>query len=338
MKLASLKEGGRDGTLIIVKRNLTEAAKVGHIAPTLQVAIENWDVIAPKLQAEFERLEAGEHPDAFPFVVDDLASPLPRAYQFLDGSVYLHHMKKARAARGAAMPPNYETDPLMYQALSHGFCGPTEPMRFPSEELKIDFEGEVAVVLDDVPMGVTAEEAGKHIKLIMLLNDYTLRALTKTELPKGFGFMQAKPTSSFSPVAVTLDELGEAWDGNTVHLPVVSNINGKWFGHPNAGQDMWFTYPQLIAHAARTRELAAGTIIAAGTVSNASDESGYGCISEAQTDEKLKYGAPKTNFLKFGDTVRVEMFDEDGNSIFGAIENQMAPFLTESVAVNSHAD
>ncbi len=330
MKLASLKEGGRDGTLIVVNRALTEAIKATDIATTMQAAIEEWDTTAPKLNEVFEQLEAGNHPDSFPLVVDDLASPFPRAYQFLDGSVYLHHMKKARAARGAAMPPNYETEPLMYQGMSHAFCAPTEPMTFPTDELLVDFEGEVVVVTDDVPMGVTPEEAGKHIKLLMLLNDFTLRALTKTELPKSFGFLQAKPNNAFSPVAITLDELGDKWDGQMPDVNVTSKINGEWFGSPNAAKDYWFSYPQLIAHAAKSRELSAGTIIGAGTVSNESDESGYGSISEAQTDEKFKHGSPKTGFLKFGDVVSVEALDDAGNSIFGAIVNEIAPYKRQS--------
>jgi len=286
MKLASLREGGRDGTLIVVNRALTEAVKATDVATTMQAAIEDWDTISPQLNMLFDQLEAGHCPAAFPLVVDDLASPFPRAYQFLDGSVYLHHMKKARAARGAAMPPNYETEPLMYQGMSHAFCDPTGPMHYPTDELLVDFEGEVVIVTDDVPMGVTPQEAGHHIKLLMLLNDFTARAKTKSELPKQFGFLQAKPTSSCSPVAITLDELEERWDGHMPDIDVTSKINHTWFGSPNAARDYWFDYPTLIAHAAATRELCAGTLIG----------------------------------------VSVEALDGDGHSIFGAIINEIAPY------------
>ncbi len=252
----------------------------------------------------------------------DAESPLPRAYQFLDGSVYLSHMRKARKARGAEMPPNFETEPLMYQAVSDGFIGPLDDMAFPTDELGVDMEAEVAVIVDDVPMGVTAGEAGKHIKLVMLLNDYTLRTLTKTELPKGFGFMQAKPTSGFSPVAVTPDELPQ-WDGQTLNLPLISSVNGKRIGAPHAGRDMYFTYPQLIAHAARTRKLGAGTILGAGTVANKDEAAGSSCIAEIRANEELEHGKALTPFLKFGDRVRIEMLDESGQTIFGAIDQKV---------------
>jgi fumarylacetoacetate (FAA) hydrolase len=322
MKLASLKSSSRDGVLVVVNRDLTRAVQATGIAATMQQAIEQWSDAAPRLQAVFERLQAGDCPGSFVLDVNQLASPFPRAYQFVDGSVYLHHMEKARKARGAAMPPNYQTEPLMYQAVSDAFCGPTEPMLLPSESLDIDYEAEVAVVVDDVPMGTAAAAASRHIKLVMLLNDYTLRALTKTELPKGFGFLQAKPTSAFSPVAVTPDELGDAWDGERLSLPLTSHVNGKLMGQPDAGQDMFFSYPQLIAHAARTRTLGAGTLIGAGTVSNR-DGGGYSCIAEARTDEEIEHGAPQTPFFRFGDTVRIEMFDKGGRSVFGAIEQRI---------------
>lgn len=323
MKLASLKTGGRDGTLVVVNRELTRAVKVPRIAPTMQIAIEGWDSIAPLLTAVFEQLQRGECPEAFAFDPQQLASPFPRAFQFLDGSVYLLHMEKARKARGASMPPNYKTDPLMYQGLSDGFLGPREPMRLPSEDLGIDYEAEVAVVVDDVPMGTPEHLAGSHIKLLMLLNDFTLRALTKTELPKGFGFLQAKPTSAFSPVAVTPDELGGAWDGSKLNLPLCSSINGRRMGQPNAGRDMFFTYPRLIAHAARTRTLGAGTIIGAGTISNEDPNAGFACIAEARTHEEIEHGEARTPFFNFGDVVRIEMFDSQGQSIFGAIEQRI---------------
>lgn len=323
MKLASIKNGSRDGSLVVVDKALTYAVCVPNIAATLQQALENWSEIAPKLTVAAQELESGRRADAFAFNPEQVASPLPRAYQFLDGSVYLHHMEKARKARGAEMPPNYKTDPLMYQGLSDRFDGPRDPMRIPDENLGLDYEAEVAVVVDDVPLGVTVEQAASHIKLVMLLNDYTLRSLTRTELPKGFGFVQAKPTSAFSPVAVTLDELGEAWDGNKLSLPILSTVNGRPMGRANAGRDMFFSYPQLIAHAARTRTLAAGTIIGAGAISNQDHEAGYACLAEARADEELSSGKAVTPWLGFGDTVRIEMLDAKGRSVFGAIDQRV---------------
>ncbi|MEO6273251.1 MAG: fumarylacetoacetate hydrolase family protein [Rhodoferax sp.] len=324
MKLASLKTGGRDGTLVVVSADLSRCVTVPHIAATLQQALERWSVCSTALAQVYADLQAGHCVQAFAMDVHQLASPLPRSFQFLDGSVYLHHMEKARKARGVAMPPNYKTEPLMYQGLSHAFDGPTDPMRLPSDDLEIDYEAEIAVVVDDVPMGVRVEDASAHIKLVMLLNDYTLRALTKTELPKGFGFLQAKPTSAFSPVAVTLDELGDAWDGNKLSLPLISAINGQRMGQPNAGKDMFFNYPQLIAHAARTRALCAGTIIGAGTVTNQDESGGFGCIAEARIHQELEHGEASMPWMRFGDIVRIEMLDAQGVSIFGAIEQAIA--------------
>ena len=325
MKLASLKSDSRDGRLVVVNAELTLAAEVPAIASTLQQALENWAVAAPLLQQAFEALQQGKSAGAFALDVHRLASPLPRAFQFLDGSVYLHHMERARKARGAEMPPNYKTDPLMYQGLSDRFDGPTDPMRLPSEDLGIDYEAEVAVVVDDVPMGVSEADAAAHIKLVMLLNDYTLRTLTRTELPKGFGFLQAKPTSSFSPVAVSPDELGVSWDGEKLSLPILSSINGRPMGRANAGVDMFFNYPRLIAHAARTRSLGAGTIIGAGAVSNLDRSTGYACVAELRAEEELSDGKAHTPWLRFGDVVRIEMVDPQGRSIFGAIEQTITP-------------
>jgi fumarylacetoacetate (FAA) hydrolase len=319
MKLATLKNGSRDGALAVVDRKLATCIRVPEVAKTLQQAIESWSVSAPKLQATYDRLNAGAAKGAEAFSPQQAESPLPRAYQFLDGSVYLSHMQKARKARGAEMPPNFETEPLMYQAVSDGFIGPLDGMAFPTDDLGVDMEAEVAVVVDDVPMGTTADQAGRHVKLIMLLNDYTLRTLTKTELPKGFGFMQAKPTSSFSPVAVTLDELPQ-WDGEKLNLQLISSINGKRIGAPHAGRDMYFNYPQLIAHAARTRKLGAGTILGAGTVANKDETAGCSCLAELRANEELEHGKAITPFLKFGDRVRIEMLDEAGQTIFGAID------------------
>jgi fumarylacetoacetate (FAA) hydrolase len=323
MKLASLKSGGRDGALAVVDRNLSMCVLRPHIAQTMQQAIESWSVLAPKLQAVYDQLNNGEIADAQPFVRQRAESPFPRAYQFLDGSVYLSHMQKARKARGAEMPANFETEPLMYQGMSDGFIGPLDDMLLPGDELGVDFEAEVAVVTDDVPMGTSVDEAAAHIKLIMLLNDYTLRTLTKTELPKGFGFMQAKPTSSFSPVAVTLDELPQ-WDGRTLNVRLSSTVNGHRIGAPHAGRDMYFSYPQLIAHAARTRKLGAGTIIGAGTVANKDESAGSSCIAEIRANEELADGKASTPFLRFGDRVRIEVLDDAGQTIFGAIDQQLA--------------
>ncbi len=322
MKLASLKNGQRDGSLVVVDRKLTTCVGVPQIALTLQQAIETWGVAAPKLKAVYDQLNAGTAAGAGPFSPQRAESPLPRAFQFLDGSVYLSHMRKARKARGAEMPANFETEPLMYQAVSDGFIGPLDDMPLPTDELGVDMEAEVAVMVDDVPMGITADQAGKHIKLVMLLNDYTLRSLTKTELPKGFGFMQAKPTSGFSPVAVTLDELPQ-WDGDKLNLPLISFVNGKRIGAPHAGKDMYFNYPQLIAHAARTRKLGAGTIIGAGTVANKDEAAGSSCIAELRANEEIENGKASTPFLKFGDRVRIEMLDEAGQTIFGAIDQKV---------------
>jgi fumarylacetoacetate (FAA) hydrolase len=325
MKLASLRDTSRDGSLLVVSRDLVRAVQVPSIAKTLQQAIEQWDRVRPLLQEVSDALHRQERSDAFALDPEALASPFPRAFQFLDGSVYLHHMEKARKARGAEMPPNYKTEPLMYQGLSDRFIGPREPMRIPDESLGLDYEAELAVVVDDVPMGTPASEAGRHIKLLMLLNDYTLRTLTRSELPKGFGFMQAKPTSAFSPVAVTLDEVGAAWDGDKLDRPILSSINGQAVGSANTGRDMFFTYPMLIAHAARTRSLSAGTIIGAGAVSNLDPQTGYACLAEKRADEELRDGKATTPWLKFGDRVRIDMLDARGASIFGAIDNVVTP-------------
>lgn len=322
MKLASLKNGGRDGVLAIVDRTLTTCITVPQIAATLQQAIETWATTAPKLKAVYDDLNAGNAVGAEAFKAERAESPLPRAYQFLDGSVYLSHMRKARKARGAEMPANFETEPLMYQAVSDGFVGATDDMPFPTDAFGIDMEAEVAVVLDDVPMGTTPAGAREHVKLVMLLNDYTLRTLTKTELPKGFGFLQAKPTSSFSPVAVTPDELPQ-WDGDKLNLRLISSVNGKRIGSPHAGKDMYFNYPQLIAHAARTRKLGAGTILGAGTVANEDESAGSSCIAEVRANEEIEHGKATTPFLRFGDRVRIEMLDESGETIFGAIDQKV---------------
>lgn len=325
MKLGSLARGGRDGTLVVVDGSLQRAVTVPQIAPDLRTALENWATTVAALEDIASQLEAGQCAGAFTLDPAALASPLPRSFQFLDGSVYLSHMEKARAARGAAMPPDHTTEPLMYQGMSDYFYPPTAPVRMVDEAHQIDIEAEVAVIVDDVPLGTTAAEAPAFVRLLMLLNDWSLRALTAREVPRGFGFVQSKPASAGSPVAVTPDELGAAWDGRKLSLPLMTTINGERFGAPDAGADMYFDYAELIAHAARTRALGAGTIIGAGTVSNRDSASGYGCIAEARSDEMLAGGAVTTPFLSFGDVVRIEMLDAGGDSIFGAIEQVVQP-------------
>ena len=327
MKLASLKQGGRDGTLIVVSRDLTKAVVADGIARTLQQALEDWHNAAPRLNALSEDLNAGRAANAFALDMDALAAPLPRAYEFVDGSAYLPHVARVRKARGAEVPATFYTDPLMYQATSAGFLGPRDPVVVPSEAFGIDLEAEVVVVTDDVPMAVTPEEAAAHIQLVGLVNDVSLRNLIPDELAKGFGFLQSKPRSGLSPVFVTPDELGAAWVDCKVHLPLVTHVNGAWFGAPEAGVDMQFNFAQLVAHAARTRPLSAGTIVGSGTVANEDTGLGASCFAEQRTVETLRDGKPSTPFMKFGDVVRIEMFDRDGRSIFGAIEQRMAPLV-----------
>ena len=328
MKLASLKSG-RDGRLVVVSRDITRCVDATHIARTLQAALDDWSRIAPRLEELAHSLEIGTA-SADRFREHDAASPLPRAYQWADGSSYVNHVELLRSARGEKLPASFWTDPLMYQGGSDAFLGPRDPIVMAQEEWGIDMEGEVAVVTDDVPAGVSPAAARQHIKLVMLTNDVSLRGLIRDEVAKGFGFFHSKPSSSFSPVAVTPDELGDAWDGGKIHLPYLAFLNGKPFGRPNAGQDMVFDFPMLIAHAAKTRRLGPGTIVGSGTVSNKEDGKparriedggvGYTCIAEVRTVETIQSGAPVTPFLKFGDTVRLEMHDKKGRSIFGAIE------------------
>jgi fumarylacetoacetate (FAA) hydrolase len=329
MKLATLKDSTRDGRLVVVSRDLTRCTEVGHIARTLQAALDDWSHVAPRLERVAEGLETGSQPTVR-FHEHHAASPLPRAYQWADGSAYVNHVELVRKARNAEMPESFWSDPLMYQGGSDSFLVPLEPILAADEAFGIDMEGEVAVVVDDVPMGASVEEARAAIKLVMLVNDVSLRGLIPGELAKGFGFFQSKPSSAFSPVAVTPDELGEAWDGGKLHLPLLVSLNGKPFGRADAGVDMTFDFGQLVAHAAKTRPLVAGSIIGSGTVSNKLDGgpgkpvseggAGYSCIAEIRTIETIATGAPKTPFLKFGDTVRIEMKDKAGHSIFGAIE------------------
>jgi len=334
MKLATLKDGKRDGTLVVVSRDLAHALAVPEIAPTLQAALDTWDVAAPLLAPVYAQLNDGKSARAVAFDPRQAHSPLPRAYQWADGSAYVNHVELVRKARGATMPPEFWSDPLMYQGGSDGFLAPMDDIVFPDEAWGIDFEAEVAVILGDVPMGASPQAAGAQVRLLMLVNDVSLRNLIPGELGKGFGFFQSKPASSFSPVAVTPDELGDAWRDGKLHLPLITHLNGALFGRPDAGVDMTFGFRELIAHAAKTRALAAGTIIGSGTVSNkqdggpgrpiASGGAGYACIAEQRTVETILAGKPSTPFLCFGDRVRIEMLDPSGKSIFGAIEQTVS--------------
>lgn len=334
MKLASLKSG-RDGKLIVVSRDLEKAVEVVDIAATLQAVLDDWSTCAPKLKAVYESLNAGRL-NAFKFNEEECASPLPRAFQWLDGSAYINHVELVRKARGAAVPESFYSDPLMYQGASDTFIGPRDPIEGVSESHGIDMEAEITVVTDDVPMGVSAEEAAPHIKLIMLVNDVSLRGLIPGELSKGFGFVHGKAASAFSPVAVTPDELAEAWQSNTIDLPLLVSLNGKPFGRANAKTDMTFTMAELVSHAAKTRHLCAGTIIGSGTVSNKFEGGegrkiedggvGYSCIAEIRMIETIQSGQASTPFMQFGDTVSIEMLGKDGRSIFGRIENTVEQY------------
>ncbi|MDH3480909.1 MAG: fumarylacetoacetate hydrolase family protein [Gammaproteobacteria bacterium] len=326
MKLASLKNG-RDGRLVVVSRDLTRCLAAGDVAATLQSALDNWRMTRPALEALSAQLDAGEGES---FDEAACASPLPRAYQWADGSAYVNHVELVRKARGAEMPATFWTDPLMYQGGSDSFLGPRDSIPVIDEDWGIDFEAEIVVVTDDVPMGVSAADAVTQIRLIMLVNDVSLRNLIPGELAKGFGFFQSKPSSAFSPIAVTPDELGDAWRDAKVHLPLLSFLNDTAFGKPDAGIDMTFDFGQLVAHAAKSRPLGAGTIIGSGTVSNKLDDGpgkpiedggvGYSCIAEIRTIETINEGKPSTSFMKFGDRIRIEMNDASGDSVFGRID------------------
>jgi fumarylacetoacetate (FAA) hydrolase len=324
MKLGSLKEGGRDGTLIVVSRDLRNAVKAGGIAPTLQAALDDWSRAAPRLNALSEELNAGRAQGVFALDFAALASPLPRAYEFVDGSAYLPHVERVRRARGAEVPESFYTDPLMYQATSAGFYGPRDPILAASEDWGIDLEAEVVVVTDDVPMGVTPQAAEAHIQLVGLVNDVSLRNLIPNELAKGFGFLQSKPRSALSPVLATPDELGDAWRDAKLHLAMRTWINDKWFGEAEAGVDMQFSFAELIAHAAKTRPLSAGAIVGSGTIANQDTAKGASCLAERRTVETLRDGKPSTPFLKFGDRIKIDVTDASGASLFGAIEQTVA--------------
>ena len=336
MKLATLKSGGRDGTLVVVSRDLVTCQAVPKIARTLQQALDDWDHVAPRLRQVYDQLNEGRSATAESFLEEECASPLPRAYQWADGSAYINHVELVRKARKAEVPASFYTDPLMYQGGSDSFVGPYDPIAVLSEEWGVDLEAEVAVVTGDVPMGASEEQAAQAIRLVMLVNDVSLRNLIPKELEKGFGFFQSKPASAFSPVAVTPDELGDAWHDSKLHLPLLVTLNDQPFGRPNAGEDMTFSFAQLIAHAAKTRELGAGSIIGSGTVSNkqgslhgssiANGGVGYCCLAELRMYETIEQGAPATPFLRFGDTVRIEMLDTDGASVFGAIDQEVAHY------------
>jgi fumarylacetoacetate (FAA) hydrolase len=329
MKLATLKNGTRDGRLVVVSRDLTRYTDASFLVATMQAALDDWRRISPHLASLAESLEVGSVPSER-FHEHEAMSPLPRAYQWADGSAYVNHVELVRKARGAEMPPSFWTDPLMYQGGSDAFFGPRDPIVLADEAYGIDMEAEVAVIVDDVPMAAAKEEAGAAIRLVMLVNDVSLRNLIPAELAKGFGFFQGKPSTAFSPVAATPDELGDAWDGSGMNLPLMVDLNGKPFGRANAGVDMTFDFPALIAHAAKTRPLSAGTIVGSGTVSNkqgggpgkpvSEGGAGYSCIAEIRTIETIQKGSPSTPFMRFGDQVRIEMKDKGGRSIFGAIE------------------
>lgn len=330
MKLATLKEGGRDGTLLVVSKDLEKAVRVPAIAPTLQQALESWETTSIALQQIYDRLNNNDMPNSFAPTPATLASPLPRAYQWLDGSAYVNHVELVRKARGAEMPESFWLDPLMYQGASDCFAGPHDPILAADQTWGIDLEAEVAVITDDVPMGISADDATQHIQLLMLVNDVSLRNLIPSELAKGFGFIHGKPATAFSPVAVTPDELGDGWADGKLHLPLISHINGKLFGQPNAGTDMTFNFPTLIAHAAKTRFLGAGTIIGSGTVSNLDRSAGSSCIAEKRMLEIIEKGEAATPFLKFSDRVTIEMRDNNGHSIFGTIDQTVQQYDKEA--------
>jgi fumarylacetoacetate (FAA) hydrolase len=326
VKLATLRRGGRDGRLALVSRDLTRCLLVPGIAPTLQSALDDWATVAPRLAERAAVLESSAQPtEVMLFDPAQCAAPLPRAYHWVDGSAYVNHVELVRKARGAEMPASFWTDPLVYQGGSDDLLGARDDVPFRDEAWGIDLEAEVAVITDDVPMGTTPAEAAAHIKLIALVNDWSLRGLIPGELAKGFGFYQSKPSTSFSPVVVTPDELGDAWRDSRVHLPLLSRINGQDFGAPDAGVDMTFDFAQLIAHVTKTRRLGAGAIVGSGTVSNYDRSRGSSCLAEKRTLEQLEHGSPRTPFLKFGDRVTIEMRDARGANIFGTLDNRVVP-------------
>lgn len=321
MKLATYNDGTRDGQLVVVSQDLQTAHLAQGICPTLQKALDDWSFFAPQLQDLYQTLNAGKGArHGFVFEPQKCLAPLPRAYQWADGSAYVNHVELVRRARGADMPASFWTDPLMYQGASDDLLAPHAPIVCPDQAYGIDFEAEVAVITDDVPMSTSAEQAEAHIKLLLLVNDVSLRHLIPDELAKGFGFFQSKPASAFSPVAVTPDELGSVWDGRKLHLPLRVFWNGQLVGQANAGVDMVFDFAQLIAHVCKTRRMGAGSIIGSGTVSNQDPGAGYSCIAELRAREMIEHGQARTAYMRHGDRVRIEMLDAQQHSIFGAID------------------
>jgi len=333
MKLATIKDGSRDGQLVVVARDLSSAHYATGICCHLQQALDDWNFVSPQLQDLYDTLNQGKARHAFPFDPRQCMAPLPRAYQWADGSAYINHVELVRAARDATVPESFYTDPLMYQGGSDDFLGPCDDVVCPSEDMGIDFEAEIAVVTADVPMGATPERALNGVRLVMLANDVSLRNLVPGDLAKGFGFLQSKPATAFSPVAVTLDELGDAWQKGRVHLTLQSSWNGRKVGMCEAGPDMSFHFGQLIAHLCKTRNVRAGSIIGSGTVSNKGVQAqggmqwpkGYSCIAEKRAIETIQDGKPSTQYMRYGDTIRIEMKGRDGQDIFGAIDQQIAP-------------
>jgi len=325
MKLATLKDGSRDGQLVVVSRDMVSAHFAAGIATTLQQVLDDWNFVSPQLEDLYATLNGGKARHAFAFDPRHCMAPLPRAHQWADGSAYLNHVELVRKARGAEVPASFYEDPLMYQGGSDDFLGPCEPAVFGSADWGIDFESEVAVVTGDVDMGTDAEAALESVRLLMLVNDWSLRNLIPAELAKGFGFLQSKPATAFGPVAVTPDELGGAWRGGRVHLALQSVWNGRQVGLTDAGPEMTFHFGQLIAHVAKTRRLRAGSIVGSGTVSNKDWAQGYSCVAEKRAIETIQSGAPQTAFMQFGDTIRIEMLGQDGHSVFGAIQQTVTP-------------
>nr|WP_320125571.1 fumarylacetoacetate hydrolase family protein [uncultured Shewanella sp.] len=326
MKLASYNNGRRDGQLMLVSRDLTKTVAVPAIAHTMQQLLDGWDLLKPQLQELYDALNEGMLDNAQAFDEAKCLSPLPRAYQWADGSAYVNHVELVRKARGAEMPETFWTDPLFYQGGSDSFIAPKADIPLASEDWGIDFESEIAVITDDVPMGVSSDNAAKHIKLLMLVNDVSLRNLIPGELAKGFGFFQSKPSSSFSPVAVTPDELGARWEDSKVHLPLITHLNGELFGRPNAGVDMTFNFSQLVSHVAKTRPLGAGAIIGSGTISNYDRSAGSSCLAEKRMLEVIAEGKATTPFMRFGDIVRIEMLDDNNVTIFGSIDQKVVEY------------
>ncbi|MBE8168711.1 MAG: fumarylacetoacetate hydrolase family protein [Shewanella sp.] len=326
MKLATYKNGRRDGQLMLVNRDLTKAVAVPAIANTMQQLMDSWDLLQPQLQELYEALNAGQLDNTIDFDQNKCESPLPRAYQWADGSAYVNHVELVRKARGAEMPATFWTDPLVYQGGSDSFIAPKADIPLGNEDWGIDFESEIAVITSDVPMGVDSKTAASHIKLLMLVNDVSLRNLIPGELAKGFGFFQSKPSSSFSPVAITPDELGDRWQDSKVHLPLITHLNGELFGQPDAGVDMTFDFSQLVAHVAKSRPMGAGAVVGSGTISNYDRSAGSSCLAEKRMLETIADGKPSTSFMKFGDTVKIEMLDNNGVTIFGSIDQKVIEY------------